>query len=76
MTRTRMTRWSRTIVAALAGGSLLGACDARVRDAFVQGSKDYLFNTLLNPFTITESLFPTSTDETDGTDETVDTTTE
>lgn len=49
----RMARWMLT--AALGGGSLFGACEVRLRDAIVGGSKDYL-RTLLDPTNIQQSL--------------------
>ena len=36
----RKVRW--TLTAALAGGSLFGACEIRLHDAIVGGSKDFL----------------------------------
>ena len=45
----RKVRW--TLTAALAGGSLFGACEIRLKDAIVGGSKDYLRSWL-------ESLLP------------------
>ncbi len=35
-------------VAVLAGGSLFQTCETRLRDAFVQGTRDYI-SVLLNP---------------------------
>ena len=49
----RKLRW--TFTAALAGGSLFGACEVRLRDAIVGGSKDFL-RSLLDPTNILESL--------------------
>ena len=42
-----MTRWSKfrsAVVAALAGGSVFGACEARLKDAVVGGSTSYLLS--------------------------------
>lgn len=51
----RKVRWMLT--AALAGGSLFGACEVRFRDAIVSGSKDYL-RSLLDPTNILQSFSP------------------
>lgn len=53
----RMARW--TLTAALAGGSLFGACEVRLKDAIVGGSKDYL-SSLLSPENVLQVLFPES----------------
>ena len=37
-----------TVAAALAGGSVFGACETRFRTALVDGTKNYFF-TLLDP---------------------------
>lgn len=37
-----------TITAILAGGSVFGACETRLRTALVDGSKDFIFS-LFNP---------------------------
>lgn len=37
-----------TITAVLAGGSVFGACETRLRTALVDGSKNYIFS-LFNP---------------------------
>ena len=57
--RLRKVRW--TLAAALAGGSLFGACEVRLRDAIVGGSKDYL-SSLLSPDNVLQLLFPESND--------------
>ena len=44
------------MIAVLTGGTLMGTCEMRLREAVIAGSKDYLFNTLLNPGDILESL--------------------
>ena len=36
----------RTLAAILAGGSVMGACEARLKDSFIQGSQTYLFSSL------------------------------
>jgi hypothetical protein len=59
----RKVRW--TLTAALAGGSLFGACEVRFRDAIVSGSKDYL-RTLLDPSSILQLLSPEADDALDG----------
>jgi hypothetical protein len=43
------------MAAALAGGSLFSACDTRLRDAAVDGSKSYLFS-LLDPTALIEAF--------------------
>ncbi len=48
-----------TFLAALAGGSLFGACEVRLRDAIVGGSKEYL-STLLGSDSIFELFIPAS----------------
>ncbi len=42
----RRTRLSAAIAAALAGGSLLGTCEMRLRDAVVDTSKSFLCTTI------------------------------
>ena len=59
----RKVRW--TLTAALAGGSLFGACEVRFRDAIVSGSKDYL-RTLLDPTSILQLLSPEADNASDG----------
>ena len=59
----RKVRW--TLTAALAGGSLFGACEVRFRDAIVSGFKDYL-RTLLDPSSILQLLSPEANDTLDG----------
>ena len=44
-----MRLWSRCLAAGLAGGSLGATCHSRFRDAIVDGSKQFVFNNLLNP---------------------------
>ena len=46
-----------TLAAALTGGSVLGTCEARFKDAVVTGAESYLFNTLFNP-AASDSVFP------------------
>ena len=53
----RKVHW--TLAAALAGGSLFGACEVRLKNAFVGGSKDYLAS-LLSPDAVLQLLFPES----------------
>jgi len=52
-----MARW--TLTAALAGGSLFGACEVRLKDAIVGGSKDFL-SALISPDNVLQLLFPES----------------
>jgi hypothetical protein len=52
------------VTATLAGGSLFGACETRLKEALVGGAKDYLF-ALLDPNTIVDMLYP-ETDDTTG----------
>ncbi len=51
----RHNKLALAMAAALAGGSLFSACDTRLRDAAVDGSKSYLFS-LLDPTTLIEAL--------------------
>jgi len=51
----RKLRW--TLAAALAGGSLFGACEIRVHDAVVGGTKDYISSFLSSPDAL-QLLFP------------------
>ena len=51
----RMTRW--TLTAALAGGSLFGACEIRIHDAVVGGTKDFMSSLLSSPDAL-HNLFP------------------
>ena len=53
----RRVKLAMTLAAALSGGSMLSACDTRLKDAFVGGTKYYLFEVLLNQNTIVERLF-------------------
>ncbi len=52
----RRSRLAMTVAAALAGGSMLTTCESRLRDAVVNGSKDYLFS-ILDPNAIVDALF-------------------
>lgn len=36
----------RALAAVLAGGSLMGACEARLKDSVIQGSQAFLFSSL------------------------------
>ena len=56
--RWKRSKIAKTMVAALAGGSLLGTCDTRVKDSVVQGSTQFLFSTVLNPTAVVQFLFP------------------
>jgi len=51
----RKIRW--TLTAALAGGSLFGPCEVRLRDAVVGGSKDFV-SSLLTSEEVLQDLFP------------------
>ncbi len=51
-----------SLAAVLAGGSLFGACEARLKDAVVNGSKDYLA-ALLDPTLVLELLFDGSAEQ-------------
>ena len=51
----RKVRW--TLTAVLAGGSLFGACEIRVHDAVVGGTKDYISSLLSSPDAL-HNLFP------------------
>lgn len=62
--RSNWFRISRTMVIALTGGTVMGACDTRLRDAIVTGSKDYLF-TILNPTNIISLFVPEDATETE-----------
>jgi len=53
----RKMRW--ILTAALAGGSLFGACEVQIRNAIVNGSKDFL-QSLLDPTNILQSISPGS----------------
>jgi hypothetical protein len=53
----RKGRW--VLTAALAGGSLFGACEVQIRNAIVNGSKDFL-QSLLDPTNILQSISPGS----------------
>ena len=46
-----------TLIAALAGGSLFGACELRIHDAIIGGSKTFLYS-LLNPDSLLQVLLP------------------
>jgi hypothetical protein len=43
------TKLARAFMAALAGGTLCGDCQTRFKDAFVQGTRDFVLQTLLDP---------------------------
>lgn len=49
------SKLGRAMAAALAGGSLCSACETRLRDAAIGGSKSYLFS-LLDPTAFIEAL--------------------
>lgn len=51
----RKLRW--TLTAALAGGSLFGACEVRIHDAVVGGSKDFV-SSILTSEEVLQNLFP------------------
>lgn len=54
------------LAAALAGGSLFGACEIRLHDAIVGGTKEYL-GSLFSPGNIPQFLFPESGNASDTT---------
>ena len=61
-----MTRRARTrsklaamLMATLAGGSLFASCQTRLRDAAVQGTKNYLFG-VLDPNVFIDRILDTS----------------
>jgi hypothetical protein len=45
------------LAAALTGGSVLGTCETRFKDAVISGAESYLYGTLLNPAS-SDSIFP------------------
>ena len=51
----RKVRW--TLTAVLAGGSLFGACEIRVHDAVICGTKNYISSWLSSPDAL-HNLFP------------------
>ena len=51
----RKVRW--TLTAALAGGSLFGACEVRIHDAVVGGTKDFV-SSILTSEEVLQDLFP------------------
>jgi hypothetical protein len=55
-TRSRITRLVLAAAATIAGGSLFGACQAHIKDAFVQGSTQFMLG-LLDP-TVNPYLLP------------------
>ena len=57
---------SLALSAALAGGSLLTTCEARLKDAVVGGTKDFI-STLLDPSTYIELIELSDNGTTDGT---------
>ena len=58
----RRSRLAMSLAAALAGGSVFGACEARLKDAVVNGSKDYLA-ALLDPTLVLELLLDGSAEQ-------------
>ncbi len=60
--RDRRAKWMTLIATALAGGTVFGTCEARVRNALVDGGKLFIFS-LLDPSQFT----PTSDGTTSGT---------
>ncbi len=50
------------VLAALAGGSLCQTCETRLRDAFVDGTKNYI-STLLDPSVFLENALADGLDE-------------
>lgn len=61
----RRSRLAMTLATGLAGGTLLSACQTRVRDAFVGSSKD-LFLSLFNPDVFLTALGVPNDDSTTG----------
>ena len=55
----KASRWGRetllTLMAALAGGSVFGPCQTRLHDAFIGGTKNFVFS-LFNPALVLEQL--------------------
>lgn len=51
----RVRKWGLTLCAALAGGSTLQTCETRLRDAVVEGTRNYV-STLLDPTNIIEAI--------------------
>jgi hypothetical protein len=64
LTRATQVRIAKTLAAALAGGTLMGTCQTRFKESVVQGTRDYLLYTLLDPTTLVGLLI----DDTTGTD--------
>ena len=51
----RKVRW--TLTAALASGSVFGACEVRIHDAVVGGTKDFV-SSILTSEEVLQDLFP------------------
>ena len=65
LTRATQTKIAKTIAAALAGGTVLGTCQTRLKESIVNGSTEYLYM-LLSPENVASWVFGTE----DNTDET------
>ena len=55
--RRRLSRARWILTAALAGGSLCSACEVRLKDAVVGGTKDYI-SSLLSSEEVLQNFFP------------------
>lgn len=58
-------KWAILLSTLMAGGTLFSTCQTRLRDASIQGTKDFIF-TILNPITIAEIIFGDTTTTTPG----------
>jgi hypothetical protein len=67
LNRATQVRIAKMLAAALAGGSVLGTCQTRFKESVVNGAREYLLYTLLDPTTIALQLL--GMDETDDTSE-------
>ena len=56
LTRATQSKIAKTLAAALAGGTVLGTCQTRLKESIVSGTTDYLLYTLLDPTSIAELI--------------------
>lgn len=71
LTRATQTKIAKTVAVALAGGTVLGTCQTRLKESFVRGSTDYLLYTLLSPETIAGWVLGTDDGTGDDSDDSV-----
>lgn len=59
-------RFMMALAVTFGGGLLPGTCEIRTREAFIDGSKSFLANVLLNPANFTDLIIDSTTDGAQG----------